>query len=479
MMKNEDLSTRTKGRFAALIATLALVAFLSALHIFLEHRFFYWDDVQQTFAPVFYMIGEELRLGNWPAVTTLLWQGGFLVGEGLYQLFNPIALAIFFFLPYIDEIAFGMALHATIWLMIAASGVYLLALRLGSTPRWALIAGVAYAASPYLVYWLAASWINGAIAYAALPWLLFLLGGQGPSAAAAVGIAFTTFVIAVAGWIHAIFAVLLYGTARIFLPSKDVPMRQRVTFAAALAAGALLAAPQLLTTLTAVDISMRPSNISNSGTHVADLQGIVTAFWPAYVYPMRWFSSEWGPPVYYAAWFLLPAALIAFREKLTSIKNAAWLVGPAFALLLASLGPEQLGPSRYPMRLLPAAWCALIPVAATIMSNYRASEPSSLIRWTAALLLWAALLSWQAHPDRTLVLAFWVAVIVLASMSTLGRDGLFERTTRSVLPVLATVLVPVWIMAEYPINSSFSDFEGPERASDIEKLGLDESSSSV
>ncbi len=81
------------------LATTALILSMVGVHLYIEPRFFYWDDVQHTFAPVFYAIGERLREGDWPATTLLLWQGGFLVGEGLYQLFNPISLGIFAILP--------------------------------------------------------------------------------------------------------------------------------------------------------------------------------------------------------------------------------------------------------------------------------------------------------------------------------------------------------------------------------------------
>ena len=74
-------STLGQGVIFRLMLTALLTGLACALLYLNDWRVFYWDDVQHTFAPVFYMIGERLREGDWPTTTLQIWQGGFLAGE--------------------------------------------------------------------------------------------------------------------------------------------------------------------------------------------------------------------------------------------------------------------------------------------------------------------------------------------------------------------------------------------------------------
>ena len=462
-----------RSSIGPVLATALLIVAACALHVVIEHRFFYWDDAQHTFAPVFYTIGEQLRAGEWPTTTLLLWQGGFLAGEGLYQVFNPVSLAVFAMLPSIDDVALGMALHATVWLVIAGTGVYALAARLGALPAWAILAGFSYATSPFLLYWLAASWVNGAVGFAALPWALFFLATPRLRAAGALGIALSTYVVGVSGWIHAIVPLVLFGSARVLLPDRAVAARDRAAFALALAAGALTASPQLLATAAAVQGGMRPSNISNIGTAVASLQGLATAFWPTYTQPARWFSeSGWSPPLYYAAWFVLPAvAMLAGRWR-QLLMEFRWLVWPALVLLVATLGPDQLGPTRWPIRLLPAAWAAVIPLAAVVISRHGGEQHPHRSRHLGVALALAALLSWQQHPGGALTLLFFWCVLWGMSILVLRRPHFVPAHFSRPLYLGATLLITAWMAAEYPANTAFDDYFGPAHRSSVPAVGV-------
>lgn len=455
------------------VITGVMVAGFVVLRISLEPRFFYWDDVQHTFAPVFYTIGNALREGNWPSTTLLLWQGGFLSGEGIYQLFNPVSLAIFALLPGIEDISLGMALHSGVWLAIAGMGVHVLAARLGAKANWATIAGFSYATSPFLVYWLAASWVNGLVAFAALPWVLVFLATPRPAAVHLLALAFWTYIVGVSGWIHGMLAVALFGGARLLLRDDNLATRDRIAMACALASGALLASPQLLTTVAAVQGGVRPSNLSNLGRGVANLQGIVTSFWPAYAQPVSWFSGiRWSPPLYYAAWILLPACLLLAGRWRPFIREFRWLLVPALLLILATLGPEQLGTTRWPIRFLPAAWAAVIPLAATVISRYRTEGTRSQWRLVGIVLLLAGILTWQQHPDRELTLVVLACLIGFMTVLVLSPGRVMSLARQDLVCIAGTLAVAAWMAGEYPINTVFDDYHAPAKVGEIPPIGV-------
>jgi hypothetical protein len=373
-----------------------------------------------------------------------------------------------------------MALHGTTWLIIAGLGIHALATRLGASTMWSILAGVSYPLSPFLLYWLAASWVNGAVGFAALPWALFFLAARRPSRLNAMGLAFATYIVGVSGWIHAIIPLTIFGAARVMAPDREIEFRDRLVFALSLASGALLASPQLLTTVAAVQGSMRASNISNNGTAVGSLQGITTSFWPTFAQPAYWFDRiVWPPPAYYSAWFVLPAALLVRNRSREILRTYGWLLLPAFFVLIATLGPSQLGPSRWPIRYLPGAWAALIPIAAAILSRYRTSDDLIPRRWIAAFLGLAALLSWQQQPDRMPLLLF--LGLLLWGMSVLASQGISLATSRhkSIALLTGTLLIHGWMAADYPINSMFEDYMGPSRRSEIRRIGIENPASLV
>ncbi|HEY2480572.1 MAG TPA: hypothetical protein VGI30_00050, partial [Caulobacteraceae bacterium] len=81
------------GALAAALATLAAAAAL-----LVSPRYFFTDDYTTQFIPVFREIARLVGQGHFPLITDRIWQGGALVQEYQYAVFNPVSMILYLLL---------------------------------------------------------------------------------------------------------------------------------------------------------------------------------------------------------------------------------------------------------------------------------------------------------------------------------------------------------------------------------------------
>lgn len=470
------------GRILAPLIMTALLLAIIGIHLWLNPRFFYWDDMQHAIMPVIRTIGLRLSDGDWPAVTLLSWQSGNMVGEGQYQLFNPISLALFPLVASFDDMSIGAAVYSVAYLLIAAAGAYFLSWRAGADPYFSAAAGLAYATSPFLLYWLAGSWTNGLASMAFLPWAVGCVAGRRMTAWAAVGAFAASYCLAVSGWIHGLFALALFCALRLWDRRKSWSPAEIGVAVLTVCGGMLTAGPQLVATLDAVRAGTRMSSISNLGILTTEPQALLAgSMLPAYFGKLNWGApgdllagGTWPvPPIVYCAWFLIPAVIIAFHAR-RELVAGSWLLLGALVLGILMLGPDQLGPMRWPLRFMPAFCLGVTTWAVMQLSSKRASEPSTVLQSTALIAI-ASFLSWQQAPGSWLEIGLWAIFIGLACYATtvsivIGRKSR-ERIDSGLIALFMTGLVAVGFAGLWPRNGNLPTWHGASFASELAQPG--------
>jgi len=234
-------SVRTDWLLGVLAAAVAVAAAAAAL--FVSPRYFFTDDYTTQFVPVFREVARLLGQGHFPLITDRIWQGGALVQEYQYAVFNPVSVLLYVGLGGLDDLRVFAATFSLIHIFILAAGAYFVCRILGCDRRHAFLAAVLTPLSDWIFFWGATDWIPGLVSMAWIVWawgfliLTFRRPVFMPAAAIAVALTITS------GWPFADLALLvsvLVG-ARVLLASNP---RERIQSAvwvsAALAAGGLL-----------------------------------------------------------------------------------------------------------------------------------------------------------------------------------------------------------------------------------------------
>jgi len=161
-----------------LTTALAGLAVVAICLVFAWHdpQFFWNDDYQMTFIPVFEEVNRAWRAGEWPLLTQSSWVCGNLAGEYQYGTFsvfiNGCILAIWSFgLPLAGKAAALAIVHE----FVLATGAFTLARSRGLAPPLATFVALVAALNGWIVCWGATNWIAGLTSFAWLPWAWWAL----------------------------------------------------------------------------------------------------------------------------------------------------------------------------------------------------------------------------------------------------------------------------------------------------------------
>lgn len=185
------------------------VAAICLVFVWHEPRFFWNDDCQMTFIPVFEEMNRAWRDGEWPLLTQSSWVCGNLAGEYQYGTFSVFItgciLAIWSLgLPLAGKAAALAIVHE----VVLATGGFTLARSRGLAPPLATFVALVAALNGWIICWAATNWFAALTSFAWLPWAWWALehaaaaGGSSSScrsrwvAAAAIFIALSL----TAGW---------------------------------------------------------------------------------------------------------------------------------------------------------------------------------------------------------------------------------------------------------------------------------------
>lgn len=461
---------RLKTRAALGEIVWALVpAFGSVLVCFLlyalNHRYFYLDDRLGMFVPVYLDIGRMLHEGVFPWMTLGVQASGNYLVEYQFGIFNPLCLFAMWLAPLFDNQAFAHAVISAVYVAATSLACSMLGRALRFAPPFnALIAFVVATNAPHMI-WNVTAWLPAApgLCFFILALAAALSYVQRPGTRAAVGVTLSAYLLLTAGWPQSVaFFVVLFALLVGVVLYRERLSREswkRVTGLSLLTlAGFCLAALAVIALIAAAPFTERPqSMVLNAGNFMAaTVGGLFMAAFPFF----GEFFFTWGGykpqtlPHFYAAWFLLPAVVFVDWSKVRFTTAGRFL---AFATLLAgllALGPERLGPLRFPIRFVPYYHVLLIFFLGWVVQTHQAALCVTRHRLLAVLGLSGvmAVMAWETTP--------YLAGPVLASslltggLSALLGYALLKQNRKAVTAVLAggTLLALAAVFAPPPFG---------------------------
>ncbi|MDJ0394269.1 hypothetical protein QMK17_13130 [Rhodococcus sp. G-MC3] len=436
------------------LASSAVVLLGMALIFLSDHRYFYLDDTESGAVGNWLALGRLMREGQFLPLVTTQWMAGNYPVEGQGGLWNPVQMGINFLAPSVDNMALYAAIVKIGFAVVLALGVYRVALEYGARPVWAAVAAAAVPFSGFTLFFEQPSWVTSLIGMA---WVIqawasavrYVRGKSGP-----VPVFVFLYLAISVGYVHAALmagvaagAVMIgeYIYSRQLLP---VAKLAAVSVAAAMC-GAITFLPGVLT--SGVTWRSGAEGTLNDNFLVVPWSETFSASLPTAVSSMEsWGGETTMAPVTYIAWFCVP--MLAFVDWRRVSSGMRELSGPAIllgALLLYTAGPSDIGPIRWPARLLPFVACVLLVGLAVLMSRYGTLR-SLRGRLTAAAILVGVLFVRALSSGPQLA-----GRHVLAAVLVLTAGGLLILVVRrwGVQATAALLMISVIPVALYQIHS--------------------------
>jgi hypothetical protein len=420
--KGDRTSARTEA--AWMLAAGLLVATALAALLLQDHRHFWYGDTPAAYYGWWYHLGDMVRHGQWSTIDPHAWKGGNLAAEGQWGLWSPLTIGIGLAATVVPS-ALGLATGVKIGLaVVGALGVFRLVRSYDAPPAVALVAAVVAPMGGMTQYLDVTSWAAAETIWALLPWVWWalrrtMLLGANPLPVLALG-----YLEVSVGYVYGtimLIVVLLACLLDCWLA------RDRAAFLRVLASGALLGLVALTVYLPGVltaSVTSRSTGFHGfGGKFTTDPLAMFTSVLPTAALSEGTSHVE---PYLYVVW-LLPVALWLDRRR----ARAGWrpLAGMLMVLavtIVVVVGPSQIGPLRWPVRLEPFLVEAVVVSLAVCWSHFGLRRPSLRRLWwslgwvgaSALVSLLRAPSYWDAH-----VLGALVVGAGLAGVWWLVREG--------------------------------------------------------
>ncbi|WP_156760172.1 YfhO family protein [Microbacterium karelineae] len=452
---SESLWTRVRWPLLSVVVTVGL----ALGRVLVNPRFYFTDDTERGSFGQWWALGEYLTQSRLPILDPSAWQGGNYFAEGQWGILSPVTWLI----GLSAYVAPDAALHATAWkalfLAIFAIGMFLLARDFGASRPWAALAAVLAPAAGFTVYMDAASWSTGLFDSCLLPLVWWTLRRAVERGRSPIPFLVTSFTLITFGYVFGVIVlvVLLVETLVRQIVARDGARILRTLLASAW--GALWTIVVYLPAIMTSPVTERSTDpFANEHFLNADVADLFSAGSPLTTGSIE---SFWGPatqgPLVYIAWLvpLIPLFLPIPRDAVRRLVPV-WVLG--IAMLVFVLAPSEMGPIRWPIRMMPYVAIAVILILAVAATR---AFPERLTRgrvWAAAGLVaamtyvsWVGeMWSWKslalaAALQLAALLGFWLVARRREDGFVAGRTSPWERKTIAV--VLASILVTVVVGA--------------------------------
>jgi hypothetical protein len=429
--------------------------------------FFLQDDSESGAIPNWLFIGDRLHQGGLPILTPDAWMAGNWTVEGQSSLWNPVQLAIYYVAPMVDRLDLLAAGVKGCFAIVLALGVYRVALAYGARPVWAAVVGAAMPFSGWVLYYDSATWVTSlfGLAWMIQAWASGVRYARGQSGPIPVFV-FTYLALSI-GYVHSAIGMALVSLCVLVgegLRSRSwVPVAKvaAVAIAAALC-GIVTFLPGFLTSSVTWRVI---GTATNTNLFTAPWSESLNAAIPVALPAIQGFSGSQvqKAPVSYIAWFVLP--VLAFVDWGRARRLVRELAGPLMLLvvmLIVTAGPSQLGPVRWPARMLP-----LLSVAVLVLIGVLLSRVVSLAAWRskaviAVVLVFISVLRCaSALPQGIGAFALWGLALLIASAVVIALGRRFGITPAAGA-VLVSILAVLWVeVGQFPINAGVSQWHMP------------------
>ena len=450
---------------AAVVTAVTITTALVALMF--NPRFYYFDDTQSGSTGIWYRFGSRLLQGEFSYLDLSTWGSGNILVEGQWGVFNPLMVTIALGSRFVDNFALYATVVKVIVLVIGALGTYTLmqAVRAGRT--MSILIACLIPLTGFTVYMDAASWVTGLICWSLFPWLWVAVINLQRGVWGYFPAGGFLFLIVSVGYFHGtLMSLLLLGSAVL-----GAALQRRWTEALA---PLILAVVGVLFMILVYAPSILSSPVTlRSGTSIAstgflgpDLSDLatLTAIAGGSELP-TWGDRVVSVPLFYAGW-AVPLILLGAVSR---FKSPRFEWAPAIMLVFSTallLGPTDVGPLRFPVRVLPYVLLAALVV---VSQNSHDSQWKVLTSRPWATLLASLLtlpilgfwLTWSDTPAslRAQFVGLLAVSAALLTLAVLARRGASIKGLLSVA-LLATVLLTV--VTRFLAPSSFlPDFGMP------------------
>jgi hypothetical protein len=403
-----------------LTATVTAAFLGSLVPLISNNRFYHYDDTQAGAFGIWFELGTKIRAGEWPFFSDSAWGAGNYAAEGQWGIWNPLILLIGYLASDTPNIVVFSTIMKIVCLCILAGGTFGLARSYGASPEWASATGVAVTLTGFTVYMDAASWVTGLMVFCLLPltWLglrRLSKDGKNPLGALVPG-----YVLITIGYVHGtlMLAVVFVGLLLEALLSGDRKSIPRL-LAAGFISGLIALAVYLPGVLTA-PVTSRAGGILNNGFLAPDLTGMAAAWVPGSLPQITGWWGDYAPvPLLYVAWFLPVLAAVDFDKAKAGMRGIAALLVVGLVSLALTLAPSDLGPLRFPARLMPYVSLAVLVTLAVLVSKYRLQLLSrARLIGAAVIVAFGLYLAWSQYPS------FRIAGI-FGSVALAGLTGIY------------------------------------------------------
>jgi len=405
-----------------------------------NRRFYFADDTQAGAYGIWVAIGRGLRDGSLPFFEPSRWMAGNYVAEGQWGLFNPLIWLIGWVASGSSDAVVVSTIVKIVTLGVAAGGIYLLARSYRASAMWSAIGAFLTPLAGFTTYIDAASWVTSLFVWALLPWAWWglrrtLLQGGNPLVPFVAG-----YFLVTVGYVHGTL-MLCFVIAGVLLEGV-VARRWRDTvrvLAVGIALGLVAVAVYLPSILTAPVTARSDDEILNTNFMSPDLSGLATGATPL---ALPWMSGFWAPPVaaplMYVSW-LLPLVVLVVPSRAWPVLRqmaAAGVVGVVASVL--TFGPSDMGPLRFPARVLPYLVLVIMIVVVVLLSRAATRPTPARIRAAVLLVVAGGAFAWFESPTWWKVLGLGV---VLAGAGVVGCLVLMRRSPGSRTWFVGSVLL--------------------------------------
>jgi hypothetical protein len=444
--------------FAVTLATLLVAALMPLLW---DSRFYYSGDTQTAYLGWWYELGKHVRHGNLPLLDVQSWRAGNAVAEGQWGLFSPLTIAIGVLTSFAPDVLVLVTVVKVALVLVSGAGVFLLVRSYRVPLAGAYVAGVVAPLCGQAQYGDWSSWVNGLMATALLPWAWWavrrvMLRGTNPFPAL-----FACYLVVTIGYVY---GTLYLGLVLAGSLVECGLARNRAGFVKVLLIGAcsaLIAVTVYLPGVLTAPVTIRDRwAVVGEGNATVDLDTLFTSVLPTSLAEGTLF------PYRYVAWLLPLLAWVDVRRVRARLPEMSGLVVVSAALVAWVLGPQELGPIRWPLRVLPALALVAVVLVVVLLTTTLRRPPSGLrlmlsLGWVA-LAWWVVTARSGAVETVTVVGALVVASGVVLSWSALrlGRPG-----AAAAVAGLCTLAVLGTQHAYFPDTAS-PDRNLPARAAD-------------
>lgn len=392
-------------------------------------------DTQVAYFGWLYEFGTAVREGRWPILDPVTYGAGNHIVDGQMGLYSPLSLGLGLLATVVPNAWVFLTIVKFALCATAAGGGFALARSYGVRPPLAALVATATPLCGFTLIGDGTRWLAGQTVVALLPWAWWAtrraMAGRSPAPALVAG-----YLVVSAGYVYGTIFLLpvLGGLLLEALLARDLRALRRGLGVSVLL-GLVAAAVYLPGVLTA-NATTRAHELHVPGPWDIGVHGFLTLNQPALGAP----GVDVQAPFDYLFWFLPLFALVDWRAARRGWRGLVSLAVPVAFMTLYNLMPYELGPLRWPARVLDAYALVLALTLTVLLTRHRAAFSQTRLRvlvgwlavgavvrivqgpdgWLWVLLATAAMgaaLVWAVRRER-------IAVVALAGAALIGATQL-------------------------------------------------------